>query len=72
SYIVENLGVTDEEGWIITNERMETTVPGLFAVGDIRQKHLRQIVTAAGDGSIAGQGAFDYVQSLKDPINQVN
>ena len=72
SYIVENLDVTDEEGWIITNERMETTVPGLFAVGDIRQKHLRQIVTAAGDGSIAGQGAFDYVQSLRDPVNQVN
>lgn len=72
SYVVDNLGVTDNEGWIITNERMETTVPGLFAVGDIRQKHLRQIVTAAGDGSIAGQGAFDYVQSLKDPVNQVN
>lgn len=72
SYIVDNLGITDEEGWIITNERMETTVPGLFAVGDIRQKHLRQIVTAAGDGSIAGQGAFDYVQSLKDPVNQVS
>lgn len=67
---VKHLDITDDEGWIITNDQMETTVPGLFAVGDVRQKHLRQIVTAASDGAIAGQAAFDYVQSLADPVNQ--
>lgn len=68
---VQHLNITDDEGWVITNDHMETTVPGLFAVGDVRQKHLRQIVTAASDGAIAGQAAFDYVQSLSDPVNQV-
>lgn len=59
--IVQELGITDEEGWIVTDERMETEVPGLFAVGDVRAKHLRQIATAVGDGSIAGQAAYDYI-----------
>lgn len=45
-----DLGITDEEGWIITNEHMETAVPGIFAIGDVRQKLLRQITTAVGDG----------------------
>ena len=70
SDIVADLDVTDEEGWILTNKHMETSVPGLFAVGDIIQKHLRQIITAASDGATAGQAAFDYVQSLSDPVNQ--
>ncbi|MCG7196200.1 thioredoxin-disulfide reductase [Fructilactobacillus sanfranciscensis] len=60
-----NIGITDEAGWIDTNELMETKVPGIFAVGDVRKKHLRQITTAVGDGGIAGQGVFDYVESLK-------
>ncbi|GAJ25899.1 thioredoxin reductase [Liquorilactobacillus sucicola DSM 21376 = JCM 15457] len=60
------LGITDEEGWIETNEKMETAVPGIFAIGDVRKKELRQITTAVGDGSIAGQGVFSYIESLKD------
>ncbi|AEN98958.1 thioredoxin-disulfide reductase [Lactobacillus sanfranciscensis] len=60
-----NIGITDEASWIDTNELMETKVPGIFAVGDVRKKHLRQITTAVGDGGIAGQGVFDYVESLK-------
>ncbi|MFS8630702.1 MAG: thioredoxin-disulfide reductase, partial [Bacillales bacterium] len=50
-----NLGITNENGYIVTNERMETKVPGIFAAGDVREKSLRQIVTATGDGSIAAQ-----------------
>src|SRR5690625_3250768 len=46
----ESLGIVDEEGYIPTNENMETSVPGVFAAGDIRVKDLRQIVTATGDG----------------------
>ncbi|KRL02915.1 thioredoxin-disulfide reductase [Liquorilactobacillus capillatus] len=60
------LGITDDEGWITTNEKMETTVPGIFAIGDVRKKELRQITTAVGDGGIAGQGVFSYIESLKD------
>lgn len=61
-----NLAITDEEGWIITNEKMETAVPGIYAIGDVRQTVLRQITTAVGDGSIAGQEAYKYIESMKD------
>ena len=42
-----------DEGYIPTNEKMETEIPGVYAVGDIRKKPLRQIVTAASDGAVA-------------------
>lgn len=61
----KDLGITDEKGWIVTNDNMETSIPGIYAIGDVRQKHLRQITTAVGDGGIAGQAAFDYVESHK-------
>ncbi|TPR17730.1 thioredoxin-disulfide reductase [Apilactobacillus timberlakei] len=60
-----NLNITDDKGWIKTNERMETLVPGVFAIGDVRSKELRQVATAVGDGGIAGQNAFEYVSSLE-------
>lgn len=44
---------TDENGFVLTNEHMETNVKGVYAVGDIRKTPLRQIVTAAADGAIA-------------------
>ena len=40
---------------------MRTTVPGIFAVGDVRQKDLRQVTTAVGDGAIAGQEVYKYI-----------
>lgn len=49
------------EGYIITNESMETKTPGLFAAGDVRDKPLRQIVTAASDGAIAATMASAYL-----------
>lgn len=52
---VKDLGITDESGYIITNELMETTVKGIYAAGDVRQKVLRQVVTATNDGAIVGQ-----------------
>lgn len=60
------LGITDEQGWINTDELMRTNLPGVYAIGDVRAKELRQITTAVGDGSIAGQQAFNYIESLKD------
>lgn len=48
-------------GWIITNEDMETSVEGIYAAGDIRQKHLRQVVTASSDGAIAAMSASSYI-----------
>lgn len=60
-----NLKITDEAGWIKTNDEMETAIPGIYAVGDVRQKKLRQITTAVGDGGIAGQNAFEYVEQFK-------
>ena len=64
----ENLGITNEEGYIETNERMETKVEGIFAAGDIREKSLRQIVTATGDGSIAAQSVQHYVEELPETL----
>lgn len=55
----------DEKGYILTNEAMETNIKGVFAAGDCRKKELRQIVTACGDGAIAGTKANIYVKSMK-------
>ena len=63
-----NLGITNENGYIVTNEKMETKVPGIFAAGDIREKTLRQIVTATGDGSIAAQSAQHYIEELMEEL----
>ncbi|EJR48811.1 MULTISPECIES: thioredoxin-disulfide reductase [Bacillus] len=62
------LGITNENGYVETNERMETKVPGIFAAGDVREKMLRQIVTATGDGSIAAQSAQHYVEELLEEL----
>ena len=51
----------DESGYIITNEKMETPVPGLFAAGDIRHNSARQAITAAGDGATAAIYAQKYL-----------
>ena len=51
----------NKAGWIITNDRMETSVEGIFAAGDIRDKFLRQVVTAAGDGATAAMAADAYI-----------
>lgn len=62
----KDLGILDEFGWIPTDEKMHTKVPGIFAMGDVRAKDLRQIANAVGDGSIAGQEAYNYIQQIND------
>jgi thioredoxin reductase (NADPH) len=56
----------DELGYVITDEKNETSVPGIFAAGDLRQKYANQIVVAAADGCIAALGAARYVEVQKD------
>ena len=51
----------DKEGYITTNEKMETTIKGVYAAGDIRVKPLRQLITAASDGAIAASVAIKYI-----------
>lgn len=58
-------GLVDmEKGFIITNDSMETNVPGIYAVGDTRKKDIRQVVTAVSDGSIAAIKCDQYLNSL--------
>lgn len=64
----KSLGITNEDGYIPTNEHMETEIPGIFAAGDIREKTLRQIVTATGDGSIAAEAAIKYIEDLDEEL----
>lgn len=52
-------------GFIKSNEEMQTNVSGVFVAGDIRDKTLRQIVTACSDGAIASNSAFKYIKSLE-------
>ena len=52
----------DEKGYIITDPDMKTDIPGVFAAGDIREKSLRQVVTAAADGAIAAVQAGKYIE----------
>jgi thioredoxin reductase (NADPH) len=54
----------DEKGYVITDCDMQTNLPGVYAVGDIRQKNLRQIATAVGDGATAAYSANKYVEEL--------
>ncbi|AYO29452.1 thioredoxin-disulfide reductase [Biomaibacter acetigenes] len=61
---VKDLVKLNEQGYIITDENMGTGVPGLYAAGDVRQKSLRQVVTAVADGAIAAVEAGKYLESL--------
>ena len=54
----------DERGYIASNEKMETNVPGVYAVGDVRPDTLRQVVTAAADGAIAAIQVEKYIGTV--------
>ncbi len=58
----------DGAGYLITNDNMETRIPGVYVAGDLRPKALRQIVTAVSDGAIAATAAEKYVVELKDKL----
>ena len=59
--LVEGQVALDEGGFIVTDKYMQTSVPGVFAAGDIRNTPLRQVVTACADGAVAATKAIEYV-----------
>ncbi|MED1917539.1 thioredoxin-disulfide reductase [Brevibacillus sp. DP1.3A] len=69
---VRPLGITNDAGYVLTDEKMKTKVKGVFAAGDVREKMLRQVVTATGDGSIAAQSAQHYVEELNEKLKEQN
>ncbi|KUK80042.1 MULTISPECIES: thioredoxin-disulfide reductase [Petrotoga] len=68
SFLNKDLFEFDEYGFLITDENMETKVKGIYAVGDVRKKELRQIVTAVSDGAIAASHAIrEYINEDQIP-----
>lgn len=64
-YVREQLKV-DAGGYIVTNERMETSITGVYAVGDVRSQLVRQVTNAVGDGTTAAVAAEKYIEQLED------
>lgn len=62
--IVPEFVATDESGYVIADEMGRTNCPGVFVAGDLRNKELRQVITAAGDGANAIKSVGDYLNSL--------
>ena len=65
--LIKDMVKLDENGFIITDDNMETSVPGLFAAGDVRSKHFRQIATAVGEGAVASFSVNRYLEDLHQP-----
>ena len=61
---VKELGVCDENGYLLTDANKETKVKGLYGAGDVCAKNLRQVVTAVSDGAIAAQHAFHQIKGI--------
>ncbi|MDE5833680.1 MAG: thioredoxin-disulfide reductase [Desulfovibrio sp.] len=55
---------TDAQGFLVTDTEMRTSIPGIFAAGDVRSKMCRQVITAAGDGATAAHAAFVFLEHL--------
>ena len=53
----------DKQGYIITDEDLKTNIEGVYAVGDVRQKKIRQIITACSDGAIASINCANYINA---------
>ena len=68
---LDHLVQLNDKGYIITNEGLQTSASGIFAAGDVRQKSLRQVVTAVADGAIAAVEAEKYISDLEDKYNKL-
>ncbi len=55
----------DDAGYILTDQKMETSVPGLFAAGDVRATPFRQLIVGAGEGAVAAHAAASYIERLE-------
>jgi thioredoxin reductase (NADPH) len=65
SDLINGMVKQDENGFVITDEKMETSIPGVFAAGDIRSKALRQVSTAVGDAANAAFFAERFIENIK-------
>ena len=63
--IIEEKLKLDSAGYIVVDENMKTNYDGVYAIGDIRNTPLRQVITACSDGAIASTKAFEYIRRLK-------
>jgi len=61
---IKDLGITNKFGYIVVDKNMATSIPGIYGIGDVIDKDLRQIVTAAADGTIAAVQISKYIESL--------
>ena len=59
---------TDPLGFVITDEKMETSIPGIFCAGDVRAQYVRQITNAVGDATTAAIAATRYIEALEDEV----
>jgi thioredoxin reductase (NADPH) len=66
SHLFSNILELDDAGYIVTDEAMATSAPGIFAAGDIRRNSPRQIAAAVGDGVTAAISAFKYLQETRE------
>ena len=65
---IKDLGITNKWGYIEADQKMHTKVPGIYGIGDVIDKELRQIITAASDGSIAAVEATKYISELNKKL----
>jgi thioredoxin reductase (NADPH) len=59
---------TDETGYVVTDQRMASSVPGLFAAGDVRASPFRQVIVAAGEGAVAAHSAAGYIDQIRGTV----
>ena len=62
--LYKDLVETDAQGFVKTDDMMRTSVPGLYAAGDLRVKNVRQVTTAASDGAVAATDALNYIATV--------
>jgi len=63
---LKNPALVNQWGYIIADESCQTVIPGVFAVGDVRDKVIRQITTAVADGTVAAEGALKYIETMEN------
>ena len=63
---VKDMDICNNEGYIVTNDKCQTKIPGLYAAGDVIVKNLRQIVTAVNDGAIAAQYLINFIDNFNE------
>lgn len=67
SFLPETIA-RDSDGWVITDENLSTSLPGVFAAGDVRRKAVKQISTAVGDGALAAMAAEKFIAMQSCPV----